>query len=349
LLGQTRSTAAATDQREDPNFEADHEASLVHLLSTLAKQDYRFCTVTPTTHQRVTGKERVVTTDLRDIFGWNLPFAMEVLPVDLAQQMINAGILHEKDGMVRSALRVASLGRDLFLHSSFPTIDPDAVFFGPDTYRFARFIASALKRTGTLGTSSETMAQRPMRLLDVGCGSGAGGIFAARTLRARGIQVQLILNDINPKALTLAAANARAAGVEAICALGDSLAAVAGNFDLIVSNPPYLYDDAERLYRHGGERLGRALSVRIASESIARLNKNGRLLLYTGVAMTGARDPFWEEIAPVVNAAGCSWTYEEIDPDVFGEELDRPIYARAERIAAVGLMAQFPGEGSYAG
>jgi hypothetical protein len=29
--------------------------------------------------------------------------------------------------------------------------------------------------------------------------------------------------------------------------------------------------------------------------------------------------------------------YEEIDPDVFGEELDTPAYAAVERIAAVSL------------
>jgi hypothetical protein len=32
--------------------------------------------------------------------------------------------------------------------------------------------------------------------------------------------------------------------------------------------------------------------------------------------------------------------YEEIDPDVFGEELDRQAYADADRIAAVGLTAE---------
>ena len=34
------------------------------------------------------------------------------------------------------------------------------------------------------------------------------------------------------------------------------------------------------------------------------------------------------------------WTYEEIDPDVFGEELDGGAYASADRIAAVLLTAK---------
>jgi len=32
-----------------------------------------------------------------------------------------------------------------------------------------------------------------------------------------------------------------------------------------------------------------------------------------------------------------SWTYEELDPDVFGEELERGVYTGADRIAAVTL------------
>jgi hypothetical protein len=34
---------------------------------------------------------------------------------------------------------------------------------------------------------------------------------------------------------------------------------------------------------------------------------------------------------------GCSFAYDEIDPDVFGEELENPPYDRADRIAAVAI------------
>jgi hypothetical protein len=33
----------------------------------------------------------------------------------------------------------------------------------------------------------------------------------------------------------------------------------------------------------------------------------------------------------------CDYTYEEIDPDVFGEELESAPYDRVDRIAAVAL------------
>ena len=41
----------------------------------------------------------------------------------------------------------------------------------------------------------------------------------------------------------------------------------------------------------------------------------------------------------MLERAGCPFSYREIDPDVFGEELDAPAYAHAERIAAVALVA----------
>lgn len=164
---------------------------------------------------------------------------------------------------------------------------------------------------------------------------GPGGIMAAR-LRTGS---QVTLTDVNPLALRYAHANAAAAGVEVTLALGDALAAATGDFDVIVSNPPYLVDEPARAYRDGGGDLGRALSVKIASQALQRLRPGGRLILYTGVAMVQGVDYFIRDMEPFLGAASCVYTYEEIDPDVFGEELARPVYQGADRIAAVGLVA----------
>ncbi|MBA2547343.1 MAG: SAM-dependent methyltransferase, partial [Burkholderiaceae bacterium] len=47
---------------------------------------------------------------------------------------------------------------------------------------------------------------------------------------------------------------------------------------------------------------------------------------------------------PLIDAAAArralAYQYREIDPDVFGSELDQRAYARVERIAAVGLTLQ---------
>ena len=116
-----------------------------------------------------------------------------------------------------------------------------------------------------------------------------------------------------------------------------------GEFDLIISNPPYMQDSTGRAYRNGGDRLGLDFSLRVVQHSIHHLAPGGRLLLYTGVAMTTHTDPFLEELVALLAEAGCHWSYDEIDPDVFGEELEQPAYTAAHRIAAVGLVVTRPG------
>jgi methylase of polypeptide subunit release factors len=314
----------------DHGLNSAEDRALAGLLRGVRDSGYRFVTPTPLTHARVLAREPdAAAADLRDIFGWNRPFAASALPPAMLTQMDRAGVLHTSGALLRSAVRIAAIGDDLFLHSSYPTTAADAVFFGPDTYRFARFLRTALRA----GPSA------PVRLLDIGCGSGAGAIVAARALMAHGAAPSIVMNDINPLALRYTAVNAAVAGIPATLAHGDALSAVNGDFDLIISNPPYLDDDAARAYRHGGARLGRALSVRFAREALARLAPGAQLLLYTGVVMLDAGDPLRAELLPLLEAAGCDWSYDEIDPDVFGEELDRPVYAHAERIAAVGLIA----------
>lgn len=308
---------------------------LLDVLRTLAVSHYQFTTTTPRTHQHQYALRALEGgTSLRDIFGWNLPFAGNALGESLLTLMTEADILRSHAKGWQSTVRVASLGDKLFLHSAYPSTEPTAVFFGPDTYRFVRFIRQALQHTPPALSDGA-----PMRILDIGCGSGAGGIFAAHYLAEVGINARVTMNDINPLALHYTAINAQAAEVPIVAALGDTFSAVSGDFDLIISNPPYLDDVAQRTYRHGGARLGRALSVRIAAEALGRLAPGGKLLLYTGVAMVDGMDPFLTELLPLLAASDCDWWYEEIDPDIFGEELERPVYAHAERIAAVGLIA----------
>jgi methylase of polypeptide subunit release factors len=136
----------------------------------------------------------------------------------------------------------------------------------------------------------------------------------------------------------LTAVNAELAGTSNVTAYhSDLLNSVEGQFDLMVANPPYMNDHQQRAYRHGGGALGEALSVRIVRESLPRLEAGGTLLLYTGVAMVAGRDPFLEALEPLLSGDHFSWTYQEIDPDVFGEELLKPGYKRVERIAVVVL------------
>lgn len=323
----------------------DTATALGLLLRHLADANYRFITPTPLTHQRVLAhRGEQMAASLRDVFGWNMPFKTATcsgMTRELLAAMRGAGVLQSRGDQLQSRVRVASMGSDLLVHSAYPTVQDDAVFFGPDTYRFVRFIQQGVADLPAAGGQS-------MRLLDVGCGSGAGGMAVARALSRLGV-LDISMNDINPLALQYTAVNAAFAGIAVKPALGNALRAVKGDFDLIISNPPYLQDAAQRAYRHGGAGLGRALSVQIAQEALGRLAPGGRLLLYTGVAIVGGVDAFWADMQPLLASEPFDVSYAEIDPDVFGEELEQPAYKHIDRIAAVGLTVSRKSGASDAG
>lgn len=307
------------------------DAALHRLLACLRRRDYRYTTITPLSHQHVLARRAGVGgSTLRDVFGWNLPFDRETLPAELRSMLDDASLFEPVGGLWRSKVRVSSIDDALFLHSGYPTEQEDAVFFGPDTYRFVRFMRQAI---------AAMPLPRGARILDIGCGSGAGGLMLARECA----DAELVLNDINPLALRYARINADGLEIDATLVKGSSLAAVDGEFDLIMANPPYLVDKEARTYRHGGDDLGRSLGLRMATEAAGRLAPGGRLLFYTGVAIVDGNDPLLAELAPMLANAGLAWRYEEIDPDVFGEELFQPAYETVDRIAAVGLDARRAG------
>jgi SAM-dependent methyltransferase len=305
--------------------------ALSALLSFLQRTNYRFITATPATHARNNsraGNEQA--RNLTDAFGWSRPFPDDLLPPPLFGRLRDGGIIFENDAGWKSAVRVSTLGGDLLLHSAFPTIASDAVFFGPDTYRFARAIRQGLP----------AKPRRLRRVLDLGCGSGAGGIVLARSACCG----EVVLTDINGAALQMARLNADAAGLRNVTTVrSDLFADVDGEFDMIVANPPYLNDPLQRTYRHGGGELGSALSIRIAHEAKHRLAAGGTLLLYTGSPIVGGVDRLHQALAQDFADCDLRWSYEEIDPDVFGEELETPAYNHVERIAAVLFIARKPG------
>lgn len=314
---------------------AQDAPALYWLGNALKQRAYAFTTVTPLTHQRVNARPASAwACDMAGIFGWSRAFAASLPSPEVLDLMHAAGIVEDDNGVLRSRLRASTLDGQLYFHSAYPTTAADAVFFGPDTYRFIRVLHAALP----------CLTDRPhpvRRAADIGSGAGPGAITIA--LACPGAAVYAV--DINPDALALTQVNAMLAGAANVEAINsDLLSGLDGQFDLIISNPPYLLDGEERAYRHGGGELGAGLSVAVVEEAIRRLAPGGMLLLYTGVALVGNADPFRTTIEPMLLAAGFHWTYEEIDPDVFGEELDEPAYAHIDRIAAVWLCATNPGK-----
>jgi hypothetical protein len=297
---------------------------LLALLEALAEAGYRFVSVTPETHRRVL--ERApgrVARDLRDVFGWNLPFEEDLLPPPIREALERGGALRREGGLWRSRVRVASVGERLFLHSAYPTEEADAVFFGPDSYRYVRLLREELRRLPTV-----------RRLVDVGAGSGVGAIAAAALLPG----ARLTATDVNPLALRFAEINARHAGVALETVEASGLDSVEGPVDLVIANPPFVADPAGRLYRDGGDMHGARLSLDWALRAARRIEPGGTVLLYTGSAIADGRDGLREALAAQLPGLGCTLRYAEIDPDIFGELLGQPGYEGVERVAAVGAI-----------
>lgn len=276
-------------------------ADLVEVGRWLRRVGYQFVVPTPETYRRVNARD-YVPDDHRGAFGWSRPFGRHLLPSGIIDAL-GEHLAPTDDGRYRVDVRFATLGPDIFACSSHPTETHDAVFFGPDTYRFC---AAVHRRASCEGV-----------VADIGCGSGAGGLSLACA--------HVILADANPRALAFARVNAVLAGRSADVVDGDLFENVP-ECDLAIANPPYIAEDG-KLYSDGGV-LGTEIALRIVEQAKGRAK---RLIMYTGAPIIDGRDQLRTRL-PLSN-----FTYEELDPDVFGEELDRPQYARVERIAAVVL------------
>ena len=308
----------------------ERERSLVELGRWLRDHHYAFVTPTPATHRRVNARPgNAIARDVAGAFGWSRPFTPALVPDSLLAKLLHTKVLVPAgDGTdrehLRSTVRYSTLRDRIYVHSAYPTTAPDSVFFGPDTYRFCALVATAIERADLV--------------LDVGCGGGMGGLSVV------GAAGTVLLADINPAAIACSRVNAVLAGAADRVAFfqGDLYAPFPEDWhvDAIIANPPYLVDPGARTYRDGGGALGIDLGVRIVREGLPHLAPGGKLVLYTGSPIVDGIDQVREALEPIVQAAGARWRYWELDPDVFGEELDEPAYGDVDRIAAVAAVVQ---------
>ena len=95
------------------------------------------------------------------------------------------------------------------------------------------------------------------RVLDLGCGWGAIGV----TLALRYPEAQLVMSDVNERAVGLARRNLALNGARGEVVVSDGFAGLEGTFDHVVTNPPIragkqviygLFDGARERLRSGG-------------------------------------------------------------------------------------------------
>jgi len=302
----------------------DAEQAALDLLNLLDAGGYGFTAPTPETHRRVVARPAMrIAHDLRGVFGWSLPFQEDVVGPGLLALLRRAQLVRDTAAGLKSKVRASCVRGQLFLHSAYPTTSDESVFLGPDSIRFADFVALELAD-----------APPEARLVDIGAGAGVGGIVAAGALRAPIVE----LVDINPAALSLARVNAAHAGVAVTTCHSDGVAAVAPGFDVAIANPPFIIDEDGPAYRAGGGMHGAELSLDWTLAAAAKLADRGRVLLYTGSAIVDGRDRLHDALAERLPALGCALRYRELDPDIFGDQLDHTGYEEVERIAAIGAV-----------
>ena len=109
--------------------------------------------------------------------------------------------------------------------------------------------------------------------------------------------VEVILSDINPKALRYAHVNAALNRIpNARTVRSDVFNQINERGNLIVSNPPYLVDAGRRVYRHGGGEFGFDLSLRIVEAGIDASTSRRAAVLYTGTPVIDGIDKFHEAL-----------------------------------------------------
>ena len=211
--------------------------------------------------------------------------------------------------------------------------EPVDIILGYKDFWKDRFIISndvLSPRPETEGIISRAMALMPPekdcepKILELGVGSGALILSLMREYpNARALGV-----DISEKALAIARANAKALSLECDFIQSDWLSSVSGEFDLIVSNPPYITGDEmevlpkavsmydPKLALYGGED-GLEAYRRITQESGAYLRPNGYLIFEIGASQGQAVKTLM---------LSCGFKDVHIDQDLAGH--DRIVYGR---------------------
>ena len=159
-------------------------------------------------------------------------------------------------------------------------------------------------------------AGRPLRVADVGTGSGCIAIAIAHYAQ----NAEVVASDVSQDALEVAAQNVEAHGlgerVKLVC--GDLMAPFTGSFDIVCANLPYLAAGAplapEVVAQPAGalyaDERGSALITRLLDEAPARLNAGGHVLAEVDPSIASS----------VVDAANRKFSSHRIHRDLAGHE-----------------------------
>ena len=352
------SLTVLTEPRHPEGQHERHIAALVELGHALVAAGYDWVCPHPQTQALVNGRfVNRKARDLMGVFGWNRPCEPQLLasalPEALLQTLVETGVLQvsiDRETM-RSRVRFSSFTGTLVAHSAWPAHEPDATAFGPDTYRFGAFLERELGSPAAPGWAHLSRLERALNVVDLGCGSGAAGVLAARLLEplsrseAPGVHVSFV--DPHARALRFATANARLVGLQDLsCVQGNTLAEVPDPIDLLLASPPSLPDPRQRGGQDDVRVWGTQEALGVVDTALQRLAPGGRLLMCTGAPVVRGVDQLWhqlqERLAHATRERHAVCRYQMIEADIHSQALGQPAYAEVERIAAVGLSVLIP-------
>jgi release factor glutamine methyltransferase len=168
--------------------------------------------------------------------------------------------------------------------------------------------------TETVVETAIDLAPSEAHVLDLGTGSGC----IAVTLKLERPDLKLTATDISPPALSVASLNADRLGAAVDCKVSDAFGAITAEFDLIVTNPPYIGRNEQldaqvsefepHLALYSGED-GMEFFQILASQAKSFLRPGGTLITEVGFTqMPAVSDIFETE----------EWRVQRIDYDLQG-------------------------------
>jgi methylase of polypeptide subunit release factors len=235
----------------------------------------------------------------------------------LVEPLILAGILRESAGEVTALLDIRPYASDdgasgWVVSDLSPNLDTMIAPMRPD------FVLGVSTASATL--AQLTIRRPAARALDLGTGCGVQSLHLAQHVDT------VIATDLNPRAIQLARLTAKINSIQLDLRQGDLFDPVAGEeFDLIVTNPPYVMSpasaDHERLTYREGDRPGDSLVQHVLRKGAAQLTGGGVLQVLANWAHLGGGD--WSErIRDWVANTGCDAHVvqrETLDPSEYVE------------------------------
>ncbi len=161
-----------------------------------------------------------------------------------------------------------------------------------------------------------TVLDRPLRVVDLGTGSG----IVAISLALECPEIEVCAVDISPAALAVAINNAGRLGAKISFSQGDWFSSLAGQyFDLVISNPPYVAENDPHLALNGlpFEPLSALTDGEVGGKGLACLRQiigqAGRYLLPGGALLLEHGHDQGEDCRNLLALAGFKGNFTEID------------------------------------